>query len=316
MSARNTPKIQSRLNKSSLSLVSASKETPLRLHQPHQPPTPAQRLHHHQQPSASRSTTTTRSSVDLRHLEAESAALPHGLSSAAKRSNSKLPLSLSSNTPSATPRTAAAAVATPKSSARRFGQSSLDARMQGNTPECFAKVSIETPTPTARRRPALARSNTADDIRMRSLSAAPPLVDANATAPAASSEISTLTVAVRVRPLNARELALPSVTNVISVRGNEVIARAGNTADSSASVSHRFQYDRAFWCCNEEHANFADQRQVFEGTALPLIDKAFEGYNACLFAYGQTGSGKSYSMMGVDAGKCAHIFHCMTFLNG
>lgn len=103
--------------------------------------------------------------------------------------------------------------------------------------------------------------------------------------------------------MNARELAQAGVTNVISVRGNELIARVGQSADSSACVSHRFQYDRAFWCCNESHENYADQRQVFEGTALPLIDKAFEGYNACLFAYGQTGSGKSYSMMGIDAGE-------------
>ena len=32
----------------------------------------------------------------------------------------------------------------------------------------------------------------------------------------------------------------------------------------------------------------------------PLLNKAFEGYNCCLFAYGQTGSGKSYSMMGLQ----------------
>lgn len=34
-----------------------------------------------------------------------------------------------------------------------------------------------------------------------------------------------------------------------------------------------------------------------------ILDRAFEGYNACIFAYGQTGSGKSYSMMGTNKDK-------------
>lgn len=85
--------------------------------------------------------------------------------------------------------------------------------------------------------------------------------------------------------------------------GNELTVLAGTNADCSAGVSHSFQYDKLYWCCNSDHENFADQMTVFRGTALPLMDNAFDGYNACLFAYGQTGSGKSYSMMGIDAGR-------------
>lgn len=147
------------------------------------------------------------------------------------------------------------------------------------TPECFSKVSIETP-----RRPLLTRANTADELRKD------------------SSEISNLSVAVRVRPMNAKECTQPAVSNVISVHGNEITVLTGQTADCSAGVRHSFQYDRAYWCCNQEHADYADQATVFDGTALPLLDNAFDGYNACLFAYGQTGSGKSYSMMGIDNG--------------
>lgn len=33
------------------------------------------------------------------------------------------------------------------------------------------------------------------------------------------------------------------------------------------------------------------QSQVYEKTALPLIDTVLEGYNATLFAYGATGCG-------------------------
>ncbi|XP_034386858.1 kinesin-like protein KIF14 isoform X2 [Cyclopterus lumpus] len=43
---------------------------------------------------------------------------------------------------------------------------------------------------------------------------------------------------------------------------------------------------------------FASQQTVYETLAKPLLLRAFEGFNTCLFAYGQTGSGKSYTMMG------------------
>ncbi|OXB84170.1 UNVERIFIED_CONTAM: hypothetical protein H355_007053 [Colinus virginianus] len=48
------------------------------------------------------------------------------------------------------------------------------------------------------------------------------------------------------------------------------------------------------------HPNFASQEMIYKTLALPLLERAFEGYNTCLFAYGQTGSGKSYTMMGFD----------------
>ncbi|XP_058453769.1 kinesin-like protein KIF14 [Malaya genurostris] len=113
-------------------------------------------------------------------------------------------------------------------------------------------------------------------------------------------EISNLKVAVRVRPLSAKE-CIESVPNIVLVRGNDVIVNAGNTADYSAGVEHRFQYDHAFWSCNAEDPAYVGQSDVYDGLMKPLLDKAFEGYNACLFAYGQTGSGKSYSMMGLDS---------------
>lgn len=91
--------------------------------------------------------------------------------------------------------------------------------------------------------------------------------------------------------------------NILSVDEKELTVLAGTNVDSSAGMSHRFLYDHVFWSCNSTHEHYADQEQVFNETAMPLIDNAFEGYNACLFAYGQTGSGKSYSMMGIDSGK-------------
>lgn len=114
-------------------------------------------------------------------------------------------------------------------------------------------------------------------------------------------EESNMMVAVRVRPLNALECTRGNVTNVVRVHGNnELTVQAGSSADASAGVTHFFSYDQVYYSCDPDRKNFADQSAVFAGTAQPLIDTAFEGYNACLFAYGQTGSGKSYSMMGIE----------------
>lgn len=146
------------------------------------------------------------------------------------------------------------------------------------TPECFSKVSIETPIRRSNK-------NELDDTKLK------------------EGEISNLIVAVRVRPMNARELSAKSVTNIISVEDNRVIVNAGCNADNTINVSNSFQLDQAFYSCNSEHEDYATQLQVFKGTAVSLLENAFEGYNACLFAYGMTGSGKSYSMMGIDSGK-------------
>ncbi|KAM8714642.1 hypothetical protein ACLKA7_001057 [Drosophila subpalustris] len=115
-------------------------------------------------------------------------------------------------------------------------------------------------------------------------------------------EESNMIVTVRVRPLNALECTRASVTNVVHVHGNnELTVQSGSSADASAGVTHFFSYDQVYYSCDPDRKNYADQLAVFAGTAQPLIDTAFEGYNACLFAYGQTGSGKSYSMMGIEA---------------
>lgn len=114
-------------------------------------------------------------------------------------------------------------------------------------------------------------------------------------------EISNLTVAVRVRPLNSQECSLAKVTNIVRVCRNELTVLAGMTVDCTAGLTHSFTYDHIFDSTDPDNEFYANQGDVFAGTSMPLIDRAFQGYNACLFAYGQTGSGKSYSMMGIEA---------------
>lgn len=59
--------------------------------------------------------------------------------------------------------------------------------------------------------------------------------------------------------------------------------------------NYTFTFDFSFCSINESDASFASQQMVYEKLARPLLERAFEGFNTCLFAYGQTGSGKSYT---------------------
>ncbi|KAK3088274.1 hypothetical protein FSP39_016918 [Pinctada imbricata] len=104
---------------------------------------------------------------------------------------------------------------------------------------------------------------------------------------------SSVTVAVRVRPFTQREKVSENCgRSVVSMRGNET------EVTSFTGQVYRFAYDFSFWSFNEKSSHFSSQEHVYKMLAQPLLVKAFEGYNTCLFAYGQTGSGKSYSIMG------------------
>ncbi|XP_055580863.1 kinesin-like protein KIF14 [Falco cherrug] len=107
-------------------------------------------------------------------------------------------------------------------------------------------------------------------------------------------ENSKVIVAVRVRPFSNREKnenPLP----VISMGGSETTVR-----NPATNQVYSFSYDFSFWSFDKCHPNFASQAMIYKTLAVPLLERAFEGYNTCLFAYGQTGSGKSYTMMGFD----------------
>ncbi|BFZ20570.1 hypothetical protein BsWGS_23609 [Bradybaena similaris] len=118
-----------------------------------------------------------------------------------------------------------------------------------------------------------------------------------------------ITVAVRVRPFGQRELADSNTRCCVVMCGNET------TLSSDNGSVHRFAYDFSFWSHDKNSVDFCDQENVYARLAQPLLGKAFEGYNTCLFAYGQTGSGKSYSIMGNtnDPGIvprfCAELFN-------
>lgn len=88
-------------------------------------------------------------------------------------------------------------------------------------------------------------------------------------------------VAVRVRPPNAREIAFGGACTV-EMEGAQ-------TTIYGPDKQLTFRYDHSFWSHNEKDPHFADQETVFRCMGIPLLNRAFEGYNCCLFAYGQTG---------------------------
>uniref|UniRef100_A0A8C1ZU86 Kinesin-like protein KIF14 n=1 Tax=Cyprinus carpio TaxID=7962 RepID=A0A8C1ZU86_CYPCA len=105
-------------------------------------------------------------------------------------------------------------------------------------------------------------------------------------------ENSAVTVAVRARPFTSREKN-EKTRQVIFMNDQETVVQHPDTKQS-----YTFTFDFSFCSINESDASFASQQVVYEKLARPLLERAFEGFNTCLFAYGQTGSGKSYTMMG------------------
>ncbi|XP_048457335.1 kinesin-like protein KIF13B [Rhincodon typus] len=112
---------------------------------------------------------------------------------------------------------------------------------------------------------------------------------------------SNVKVAVRIRPLNRREIDL-NTKCIIDVEGNQTIlspANANLSKGDARSQPKVFAYDHCFWSMDESiKEKYAGQDIVFKCLGESLLQNAFQGYNACIFAYGQTGSGKSYTMMG------------------
>ncbi|XP_035381770.1 kinesin-like protein KIF13A isoform X2 [Electrophorus electricus] len=107
-------------------------------------------------------------------------------------------------------------------------------------------------------------------------------------------------VAVRVRPMNRREIEL-STKCVVEMEENQTILHPppSNAKGDSRKQTKVFAFDHCFWSMDESNVpKYAGQEVVFKCLGEGILENAFQGYNACIFAYGQTGSGKSYSMMG------------------
>ncbi|XP_023208304.1 stAR-related lipid transfer protein 9 [Xiphophorus maculatus] len=110
-------------------------------------------------------------------------------------------------------------------------------------------------------------------------------------------------VAVRVRPLNAREsadggkLAVQVDDKLVRIRNVKLDGRSEGAVDSREKLLE-FCFDYCYWSVETADPHYASQEEVFQDLGVSVLAGASEGYNVCLFAYGQTGSGKTYTMMG------------------
>ncbi|XP_048248867.1 kinesin-like protein KIF13B isoform X7 [Haliotis rufescens] len=111
-------------------------------------------------------------------------------------------------------------------------------------------------------------------------------------------------VAVRVRPMNKRELDMTTQIVVDMERDQTILRPFKDRHDGSGrKVPKTFAFDHCFWSMRPNDPKFADQESVFNCLGNDILECAYEGYNGCIFAYGQTGSGKSYTMMGTKEQK-------------
>ena len=93
-------------------------------------------------------------------------------------------------------------------------------------------------------------------------------------------------VSVRCRPMSDKERreGYQSCVEVDSDRG-EVIVSIPN------QPIRNFFYDKVYGITST-------QDQVFQETAMPIVESVCQGYNGTIFAYGQTGTGKTFTMEG------------------
>ena len=115
-----------------------------------------------------------------------------------------------------------------------------------------------------------------------------------AAAAIANSAPPAITVVVKIRPPNARELDLAKNSknndlDFYTLSDDSQAVTFDNTAAPNNPSWSRFDqvYDKE-----------SNQEQLFEGTALPIVSACLQGYNGLILAYGQTGSGKTFSMTG------------------
>ncbi|KYO31045.1 kinesin-like protein KIF2A [Alligator mississippiensis] len=102
-----------------------------------------------------------------------------------------------------------------------------------------------------------------------------------------------ISVCVRKRPLNPRELERRELDVVSVPHGDVVMVReAKQRLDLSRYLENQvFRFDRAFDAT-------ATNELVYRHTAQPLVETVFRRGTATCFAYGQTGSGKTHTMGG------------------
>ncbi|KAK0166439.1 hypothetical protein PV328_004859 [Microctonus aethiopoides] len=109
--------------------------------------------------------------------------------------------------------------------------------------------------------------------------------------------MSSVKVAVRVRPFNNREIVREAQC-IIEMTGNTTTIINPKAPPNTKEAIKSFNYDYSYHSMDSNDAHYSSQIMVYKDIGEEMLQHAFEGYNVCIFAYGQTGAGKSYTMMG------------------
>lgn len=105
---------------------------------------------------------------------------------------------------------------------------------------------------------------------------------------------SNVVVAVRIRPLSSSETSTgqksccQAIGNVVAIKKD---GEAGQYLKSQQLSINEYAYDAVF----DENCS---QKDVYDGTAKPFVNKVLNGENVTIFAYGATGAGKTHTMLG------------------
>ncbi|TMX01445.1 hypothetical protein EJD97_024485 [Solanum chilense] len=106
-------------------------------------------------------------------------------------------------------------------------------------------------------------------------------------------------VAVRLRPLNEREITCNDVSDWECINNTTIFYK--NSMSERSLFPTACAYDRVFgYDCST--------RQVYEEAAKGVALSVLSGINSSIFAYGQTSSGKTYTMSGITEYTLADIY--------
>ncbi|PHT51257.1 Kinesin-like protein NACK1 [Capsicum baccatum] len=106
-------------------------------------------------------------------------------------------------------------------------------------------------------------------------------------------------VAVRLRPLNEREVTNNDVLDWECINNTTILYK--NSISERSSSPTAYAYDRVF-------GYESTTREVYEEAAKGVALSALSGINSSIFAYGQTSSGKTYTMSGITEYTLADIY--------
>ena len=107
---------------------------------------------------------------------------------------------------------------------------------------------------------------------------------------------SSITVAIRIRPLNKNELEVSSMEGVKKINNNSLLVT--NDQNNSNKKSNQIKEQQFFF--DYVFDKPTSQQIIYENTTKNLLIGLIDGFNATVFAYGATGSGKTYTMLGTS----------------